>query len=371
MKKNKLNIKLSCIILLTFIMSACINDKDIVQEQLESYTINVSVRTGDKLTRASDLIEQEKIKRYDIFIYDKDGEKVVKYLSGTNTGGVEEISASFESSDDFSTDKDIFVIVNNFAWNGNDKPTMEAITKTSLKATELICNQNITGTPGAMTAFGGYKKNSSDNEPFVMSVSQTGYNFRTGGAKLGLTLKRTYAKVILKFSTTLTANQDADWIDLKTIRVREINNVAKTARLFSDDGNNYTPKLESYIYQEGSEYELSAINADLTKGSYTIEPFASDRLALRFFPHDPSADVNSKATSLLIDFEVGPVGSPRVTNRFKRLIKIGDETKDYQIDPNYAYIITIGYGKTTNSITTDCQVVPWNLLSWEDDVESN
>lgn len=371
MKQIKLKIEYTSLALLILFLSACITDKDIVQEQPEKYTINVSVRSGEELTRASDLIEQEKIKRYDIFIYDKDGEKVVKYLSGTNTSGVEEISASFESSDDFSTDKDIFVIVNNFAWIGNDKSTMEAITKTSLKATELICNQNITGTPDAMTAFDGYKKNSSDNEPFVMSASQTGYNFRTGGAKLGLTLKRTYAKVILKFSTTLTADLDADWIDLKTIRVREINNVAKTARLFSDDGNNYTPILESYIYQEGSEYELSAINADLTKGSYSIEPFASDRLALRLFPHDPSADVNSKATSLLIDFEVGPVGSPRVTNRFKRLIKIGDETKGYQIDPNYAYIITIGYGKTTNSITTDCQVVPWNLLYWEDDVESN
>lgn len=371
MKQNKLIFKYASLVLLILFLSACSNERENVQEQPERYTINVSVHSGDKLTRASDLIEQEKIKRYDIFIYDKDGENVVKYLSGTNTSGIEEISASFESSEDFTSDKDVFVIVNNFAWDGNDRPTMEAITKTNLKATELTCNQNITGTPNAMTAFGGYKKNGAGNEPFVMSVSEIGYNFRSGGPKLELTLKRTYAKVILKFSTTLTATLDADWIDLKTIRVREINNVAKTAQLFSDNGSGYTPALGSYIYQDGSEYELNAINADLTKGSYTFEPFASDRLALRLFPHDPSADANNKATSLLIDFEVGPVGSTQVTNNFKRLIKIGDEAKDYQIDPNYAYIITIGYGKTTNSITADCQVVPWNLLSWEDDVESN
>lgn len=376
MKQNKLNLKYGCVALLTLVLSACINEteiSEISQPSPERYTINVSVRSGEKLTRASDLIEQEKIKRYDIFIYDKNGEDVIKYLSGTDAAGVEEISASFESSNDFTSDKDVFVVVNNFAWDGSDNTTMEAISKTQLKAMEITCSQNISGTSDAMTAFKGYEKSDSENEPFVMSASRTGYNFSsTGMSKLELELKRTYAKVLLKFTTTLGgAADDKDWIELKTIRVRAINQVPKTARLFSENGSGYTPELESYIYKENSEYTLSSINADLTKGAFGFDSFAADILALRLFPQDPSGDVNNKATSLLLDFEVGAVGSTKITNNFKRLIKIGDETEGYRIDPNYAYIVTISYGKTTNSITTDCQIVPWNLLYWEQDVEPN
>lgn len=378
MKQNKLNLK-GCVALLTLVLSACSSESEIPetpQPGPERYTINVSVHSGEQHTRAaaaSDLIEEEKIKRYDIFIYNKNGEDVIKYLSGTSLTGLSEISTSFESTSDFTSDKDVFVVVNNSAWDGNDNATMEAITQTQLKALEISCNQNISGTPAAMTGFTGYKKNDSENEPFVMSASRTGYNFSsTGMSKLTLELKRTYAKVLLKFTTTLGGEAgDQDWIDLKTIRVRAINQVPKTTRLFSEDGSGYTPQLESYIYEENSEYTLSSINADLTKGVYGFDSFAKDMLALKLFPQDPSGDVNNKSTSLLIDFEVGAVGSPKITKNFKRLIKIGDETKGYRIDPNYAYVITISYGKTTNSITTDCKVVPWNLLYWEQDVESN
>lgn len=372
MKQNKL--KYSCIFLLTLVLSACSNEAEVVQSSPEQYLINVSVRSGEQHTRAaSDLIEQEKIKRYDIFIYDKNGEAVVKYLSETNTTGLEKISADFESTSDFTTDKDVFVVVNNFAWNGKSEAEMKAITQTELKATEITCNQNIEGTPDAVTNFKGYKKSDSENEPFVMSVSRTGYNFSTAGnAKLELTLIRSYAKVVLKFTTNLgKEDDDKDWIDLKTIRVRAINQVPKVTRLFSEDGSGYTPQLESYVYKEKSERTFSAINADLTKGTFGFDSFAADILALRLFPQDPSSDTDNKSTSLLLDFEVGAVGSPEITNNFKRRIKIGDETKGYQIDPNYAYIITISYGKTTNSITTSCKVVPWNLLSWEQEVESD
>lgn len=377
MKQNKLNLKYGCVALLALVLSACSNETEIPeipQPSPERYTINVSVRSGEQHTRAtSDLIEQEKIKRYDIFIYNKDGEKVIKYLSGTNSAGLSKISTDFESTSDFTSDKDVFVVVNNFVWDGNDNATMEAITKTQLKAMEITCSQNIRGTSDAMTAFKGYKKNDSENEPFVMSASRAGYNFSSAGmSKLELELKRTYAKVLLKFTTTLgNADDDKDWIDLKTIRVRAINQVPKTARLFSENGIGYTPQLESYIYKEDSIYNLSSINADLTKGFFGFDSFAADILALRIFPQDPSGDVNNKSTSLLIDFEVGAVGLPKITKNFKRLIKIGDGAKGYQIDPNYAYVITISYGKTTNSITTDCQVVPWNLLYWEQDIESN
>lgn len=372
MKQNKLNLKYSCVFLLTLVLSACSNEAEVVQSRPEQYMINVSVRSGEQHTRAaSDLIKQEKIKRYDIFIYDKNGEAVVKYLSDTDTTGLEMISANFESTSDFTTDKDVFVVVNNFAWKDKSDAEMKAITKTGLKAMEITCNQNIEGTPDAITNFKGYKKSDSENEPFVMSVSRTGYNFSTAGnAKLELTLIRSYAKVVLKFTTNLgKEDDDKDWIDLKTIRVRAINQVPKVTRLFSEDGSGYTPQLESYVYKESNERTFSAINADLTKGTFGFDSFAEDILALRLFPQDPSSDTDNKSTSLLLDFEVGAVGSPKITNNFKRLIKIGDETKGYQIDPNYAYIITISYGKTTNSITTSCKVVPWNLLSWKQEVE--
>lgn len=374
MKQNKLNLK-GCVALLTLVLSACSSESEIPetpQPGPERYTINVSVRSGEEHTRAvSDLIEEEKIKRYDIFIYNKNGEDVIKYLSGTSLTGLSEISTSFESTSDFTSDKDVFVVVNNFAWEGNDSTTMAAIDKTQLKAMEISCNQNISGTPAAMTGFTGYKKSDSENEPFVMSASRTGYNFSsTGMSELTLELKRTYAKVLLKFKTALGNEAgDQDWIDLKTIRVRAINQVPTTARLFSEDGSGYTPQLKSYIYEEEFEYTLSSINADLTNGVYGFDSFAKDILALKLFPQDPSSDVNTKSTSLLIDFEVGAVGSPKITNNFKRLIKIGDDAEDNQIDPNYAYVITISYGKTTNSITTDCKIVPWNLLYWEQEVE--
>lgn len=371
MKQNKLNLK-GCVALLTLVLSACSSESEIPetpQPSPERYTINVSVRSGEQHTRAvGELTDDEKIKRYDIFIYNDNGDDIIKYLSGTDPDGLSEITESFESTSDFTSNKDVFVVVNNSEWGGY---TPETIKKTQLKALELTCNQNISGTPAAMTGFTGYKKNDSENEPFVMSASRTGYNFSsTGMSKLTLELKRTYAKVLLKFTTTLGGEAgDQDWIDLKTIRVRAINQVPKTARLFSEDGSGYTPQLESYIYKEKSEYPLSSIDADLTKGVYGFDSFAKDILALKLFPQDPSDDVNNKSTSLLLDFEVGAVGSPKITNNFKRLIKIGDDTKGYRIDPNYAYVITISYGKTTNSITTDCKIVPWNLLHWEQEVE--
>ena len=371
MKRNILNKTYWFAALIVLLLAACINESESSGTCPKSYNIRVSVRSGNELTRASDLIAEEKIKRYDIFIYEPGTTgTLVKYFGETSLADVETVSVNFESNSDFTTDKDIYVVVNNADWDSKDEGYMKSISKADLQAYVLVCQQNMTEVGGLLTDFGGYKKSATENEPFVMSSSKTNYNFSTDAshATLNMELKRTYAKVILKFKTDLTEANDAAWIDFKTIRVRAINNIPSTARLFSESGTGYTPTRKSYVYEDGSEYELSSINADLTKGAYTFDAFASDRLALRLFPHDPSG-IADAATSLLIDFEVGGVGDVNITRTFKRLIQIGDVANDYRVDPNYAYIITIVYGKTTNSIAVSCKVVPWNLISVEEDVD--
>ncbi|WP_195374987.1 MULTISPECIES: hypothetical protein [Parabacteroides] len=371
MKQNKLNLKYGCVALMTFILSSCSNETEVMEQpSSEQYTINVSVRSGVQHTRESELSQQEKIKRYDIFIYDTEGEDIVKYFSKTDATGLDSISHSFESTADFSSDKDVFVIVNNFAWKDNTAEQMEAITKAQLKAMEIRCEQNIEGLPDAMTKFNGYKKSDSENEPFVMSASCMGHNFSTT-SKLNLELKRTYAKIVLIFKTTFDAPEDKDWATLKTIRVKKINNIPTEFRLFSEDESvedkKFSPSLESYVYQAVAEYTLP-LNVDLTSKGYEFDSFTSETLALRIFPQTPGSDAE-KSTSLLIDFEVG--SKDETAHRFESLIRIGKDWDGYQIKPNYAYIITISYGKVTNSITTDCQIVPWNLRYWEQEVAPN
>lgn len=371
MKRNILNKTYWIAVFVVLLFAACINESDTSDKCPQSYNIRVSVRSGNEQTRASDLIVEEKIKRYDIFIYESSTGALVRYFRKSGLANEEAVTVTFESNADFTTDKDIYVVVNNADWEGRDEASMKGIAKTDLIAYELNCKQNVTEVNGKITDFAGYKKDFTENEPFVMSASRTNYNFSTdpSHATLQMELRRTYAKVILKFKTDLTAENDPDWIELKTIRVRAINNIPTTANLFKESGSDYEPTLESYVYETNSEYELSLVNANLTLGAYTFDSFAADRLALRLFPHDPSGNTNAKATSLLIDFEVGEVGKTVITHTFKRLVKIGDVENNYQIDPNYAYIINIGYGKATNSITVNCQVVPWNLVSVEEEIE--
>lgn len=369
MKRNILNKTYWIAAFVVLLFAACINESDTSDKCPQSYNIRVSVRSDNEQTRASDLIVEEKIKRYDIFIYDSGTEALVRYFGESGLADKEAVTVTFESNADFTTDKDIYVVVNNADWEGKNEAYMKGIAKADLIAYELNCKQNVTEVNGEITDFAGYKKSVSENEPFVMSASRTGYNFSTDGATLKMELRRTYAKVILKFKTNLTAKNDPAWIGLKTIRVRAINNIPTTANLFNESGASYVPTRGSYIYEIGSEYELESIDADLSKGAYTFDAFSADRLALRLFPHDPSGNVDAQATSLLVDFEVGEVGESAITHTFKRLIKIGDEKNDYQIDPNYAYVITIAYGKTTNSITAICQVVPWNLIYVNEEVD--
>lgn len=371
MKRNMLNKIYWVAALMVLILTSCINDSESSSTCPKSYNIHVSVRSGNEQTRASDLIVEEKIKRYDIFIYEPGaGGSLVKYLGKSGIADEEMVSVNFASDADFTTDKDIYAVVNNADWEGKSEAYMKGITKADLLAYELACQQNVTEVGGKVTDFAGYKKSATENEPFVMSASRTNYNFSTDASHATLTmeLKRTYAKVILKFKTDLTQTNDADWIDLKTIRVRAINNVPNTAKLYCESGTGCTFTCKSYVYSEGDEYVLSSINADLTQGAYTFDTFASDRLALRLFPHNPSGDMDAR-TSLSIDFEVGGVGDAYITKNFKRLVQIGDVNNGYQIDPNYAYIITIAYGKTINSVTATCKVVPWNLISVEEEVE--
>ena len=355
--------------LTVLLFASCINESEVSDICPRSYNIRVSVRSGNEQTRVSDLITEEKIKRYDIFIYEPGTTgRLVKYFGEKDLADKETVSVEFESNSDFTTDKDVYVIVNNADWDANEEADMKDITKAELQAYELACKQNVTEASGKITDFAGYKKSATENEPFVMSASRADYNFSTDAAHatLNMELKRTYAKAILKFKTDLTETNDPEWIDLKTIRIRAINNIPSVAKLLGDSGTGYMPTRESYVYEEDKVKAFLAINADLTKGAYTFDTFAADRLALRLFPHDPSGDMDAQATSLLIDFEVGKVGDSKITQTFKRLVKIGDVEKSYRIDPNYAYIITITYGKTTNSITANCKVVPWNLISLDD-----
>lgn len=371
MKRNILNKTYWIAAFVVLLFAACINESDTSDKCPQSYKIRVSVRSGNEQTRAtSDLIVEEKIKRYDIFIYESSTGALVRYFGESGLANKEAVTVTFESNADFTTNKDIYVVVNNADWEGKDEAYMKGIAKADLIAYKLNCKQNVTKVNGKITDFAGYKKSVSENEPFVMSASRTGYNFSTDGATLKMELRRTYAKVILKFKTNLTAKNDSAWIGLKTIRVRAINNIPTTANLFSESGSDYEPTLESYVYETNSAYELSSVDADLTLGAYTFDSFAADRLALRLFPHAPSSDTNNdKVTSLLIDFEVGEVGKTDITHTFKRLVKIGNVDNGYRIDPNYAYIINIAYGKTTNNVTVNCQVVPWNLVSVEEEVD--
>ncbi|WP_320889078.1 hypothetical protein [Bacteroides sp.] len=382
MKRNILNKTYWIAALMLLFFAACSNETETPGVELpKTYNIRVSVRSGNELTRAtteSDLIAQEKIKRFDIFIYETgDNGALVKYIGRTSDSGLDDISAPFESSTDFMTPKDVYVVVNNAAWSTNDATAMKAISKATLKNTVLDCVQNADYhaiETDSITAFNGYKKDAMkmNNEPFVMSAFRTNYNFSVAGqSTLELVLKRTYAKAVLTFKTDLDATEDADWIELKEISVSRIWNIPETTRLFMEDGGNYKPQRKSYNYMKGNEYSISNINANLSGGkTYPFDTFSADGLALRLFPHDVSEDVDNQATCLFVDFAVGPTNnSTEITKRFQRRINIGDANNNYQIDPNYAYVITISYGKTTNSITTDCRIVPWNLLYFENEVE--
>lgn len=382
MKRNILNKTYLIAALMILLFAACSNETETPGVDIpKTCSIRISVRSGNELTRAtttSDLIEQEKIKRYDIFIYEPgDDGRLVKYIGDTNTTGLGEILKDFESSSDFTTPKDIYAVVNNVNWKDNDEAAMMAITKASLKSIVLEGIQHADPDPiktDSIIAFNGYKKDAllNNNEPFVMSTSKTGYNFSSDGKTLNLLLRRTYAKTILIFKTTLKdAAEDADWIELKELSVSKIRNIPTSTSLFMESGkdSDATP-LESYNFTKGKEYSITGINANLLGDkSYLFDTFAADKLALRLFPHDASADVDNSATCLFVDFAVGPTGSKNITKRFQRRINIGDEKNNYRIDPNYCYAITISYGKTTNSITTNCQIIPWNQMYIENEVE--
>lgn len=376
MRRNKLNLKNSCLALLLLLLTACSNETEVSEVNTpKAYTIHISVRSKSEQTRVvSDLISEEKIKRYDIFIYDSKsdpddtsvGQNVVKYI-GKTVSALDDITETFDSSSEFMTDKDIFVVVNNSEWDGRTTEFMKGITKTDLKATQLACVQNKTGDKGEMTAFGGYKGDAG-NEPFIMSAFREDYNFPTDGYTLDMNLERTYAKVILRFKTDLDKKNDPNWMGLKNLYVTEMRNIPQKAQLFNN-GIDYEPECESYVYANGKSYSHS-IGADLSdKNIYAFDTFASDYLALRLFPHPSGADVVNKGTNLFVNFEVGPVGdTDKITYNFERRIPVGDPADNYRIKPNHAYVITVSYGKTSNNIVLECSVLPWNILYWEEDV---
>lgn len=368
MRKNIKNNLLTACCLIVSLFTSCISNEEGV-ECPRNIAIHVSVDGKDVMTRASDLLDIEKIKSYDIFIYDSssDTDAPVKHIGKSNLQGQEQFTEEFLAGTDYLTAKDVYVVVN-YDWNGKTPEEIEVLTKTELEAIQLDCKQNFTGTDAAhMTEFGGYKNTgTSEYEPFVMSRRVTGHDFRTTPT-LNMELKRTYAKVVLQILSSLPEGEDnTAWKSLKSVSVNRVNNVATQTRLFKETGSGYTPTAQSFEWLAGKEYEKTLNDVDVSTTGYVFDTFPEDNLRLRIFPHAP-ADAGAR-TSLGLGFKVGPAGSETVTKEFHRNIEIGDKDNGYRIDPNTAYVITVRYGKTDSSVSVTYEVVPWYLIYFDDEV---
>lgn len=349
------------------LFASCLSDETAVCEKEQEITIRVSVKDEDVQTRASDVIPVEKIERYDIFIYNSSDGQLINYFSETGLSQ-DQFTKQFPSTIDYQTPKDVFVVVNNEDWNSKTPKDMKAISRDDLKALEMTCLQNYKGTASAMTSFGGYQKpGGAGNEPFVMSVSKENFNFSTAtGMKLDLSLKRTYAKIILKIIASLPTEEDnTDWLSLKSLSVKHVSGIPKSARVFP--GAPFAPAKENYQWSNDHIYSIPGNDADL-KGGYVFDTFLEGNLKLRIFPHTPAS--KDARTSIGVGFSVGPKGKDRITKEFFREIEVGLDDKDnaYQIKPNSSYVITISYGKTSASLSIKVEAVPWYLVNWDYEV---
>lgn len=345
-------------------ISSCVNDEGGIDcGNPGKITLHVSVQDKKIQSRASDLITMEGIKRYDTFIYDTANGNLIDYKGQKNLTALDEFTAEFISGANYLTTKDVFVVVNNSNWDSNTEEQMKAITRNELEALEIDCNQNYSGTMTAMTDFGGYKKNAAEYEPFIMSVSSKAHDFQTT-PKLELQLKRTYAKVILNIISSLPDGDDnADWVSLKNISVKRINNVPAKTVLFEETGTGYHPTTNSYGWN--TEFNKAGNDADLKTG-YVFDTFTEDNIKLRIFPQEAVAE--AYRTSIEVGFGVGPAGKDRITKEFFRKIEIGKIDENYRIDPNCAYVITIRYGKTDSSLSVSTKVVPWYIVNFDSGV---
>lgn len=363
MKRNRIK-QLIAMCLAPLLFASCLSEETLECDKDQEITIRVSVKDKDVQSRASDVIAIEKISRYDIFIYNTSDGQLVDYFSEGALSLTDGFTKQFPSTIDYRTSKDVFVVVNYDGWNGNTSDEMRAISRENLKALQMTCTQNYEGPSSAMTSFGGYRKaGGSENEPFVMSVSQENFNFSAAGMKLDLSLKRTYAKIVLKIIASLPDGEDnTDWLSLKSLSVKRVGGIPVKARIFPNDS--FVPTRESYVWSNDHVYSKAGNDADLKVG-YEFDTFSEDNLRLRIFPHTPKNE--GERTSIGIGFTVGPKGSSLITKKFFREIYVGAQDT-YQITPNSAYLITVRYGKTDNSLSIMTEVVPWYITDFEDDV---
>lgn len=357
-----------CLLFLSLI--SCTNESGI-DESNRDISIQVTIKEKDVQSKAAtDVPDVEKIKRYDIFIYDSAKGSLTAYKGKTENDA--EISNSFTEtfpaqSEDYETTEDVYIVVNNEEWNGKTEEEMKLITRNEIEAITLSCTQNYMGTADALTDFSGYKKDATGNEPFVMSVYKKGHDFRANST-LSLQLKRTYAKVILTFVSMLPDEAaNANWQCLKSITVKKIANIPTETALFPDL-NTDTPTLETYTWDAGSEYNKDGSDADLISG-YAFDTFERENLALRVFPHTPASEADR--TWLDLSFSVGAAGKPEITKEFNCHVEIGTAAEGYRIDPNSAYVVTIRYGKSDASITTNTDAVPWYVVGIDNPVYPN
>lgn len=359
---NLKNNLFSTMCLVMLFLTSCVNDHDDGTCTPAKIAVHVSVQEKYTQNRASDLLAIEKIKRYDIFIYDSSTGNLIDYKGKYTPIDSNDFSEDFLAGSDYLTTKDVYVVVNYDGWNGYTEEQMKGIAKVDLEAMEMACIQNYTGELNAMTGFTGYE-NASGNESFVMSACVKRHNFQTTPT-LNMNLKRAYAKVILKVMSSLPEGEDnTDWISLKSVSIKRISNVAKETRMFLETGDGYKPEKANYVWND--EYEKSGDDADLRTG-YEFDTFQETTIKLRIFPHTPTGE--SERTSIGFGFKVGPAGKDIITKDFFRTIEIGSADTGYRIDPNYAYIVTIRYGKTDSSVSVDCQVTPWNYIYFDEEV---
>lgn len=362
MKKYNIYKFLFCIGLALFTTS-CINEESFIPED-NQMSIHVSIKEGNAVTRASaidstEVLDIEKIHRYDIFMYNHETDAFCKHVGETLSTPKIEFTAKFFGEPTFSEDLDVYVVVN-MAWK--DKGDFSTITVDSLKSLAFEGKQNITGTKTDMTAFNGYKSGTDIYEPFIMSAATSvPHNFKTT-PKLELELKRTYAKVVFVFTTNLSATDDPDWVGLKSMSIKQYKNIADTAKVFPDlSTTGFTPRTSDYTYTDAAIFSHD-FNIDLTTAdgkSNVYDTFLETTNKLRIFPHS-AADAKG-ATALDISFGVGPVGDNKVTKVFNRRILIGTGP-DYRIEPNTAYIVTIKTSKTDDEILVTTKVAPWNMV---------
>lgn len=345
---------------------SCSNEEEIVPVN-NSLSIHVSIKGQNALTRSDNLAEIldiEKIKRYDIFMYNSIADTLSKHIGKDMDGTESSFEATFDSEATFKETQKVFVVVNSSKWKDASLEDLKKITPDSLENMMFKSSQHYEGTQDAMTAFKGYQIADKENEPFIMTA-KANHNFYSERT-LNVNLKRTYAKVILVFTSSLTA-ADTEWIGLKEMTIKGFNCIPDSVRLFGGEttSTDFIPGTKSYTYARGFEdkYSFDKLNLLTVKDTKanvfdTFQDTLSYRL--RVFPHAPRT--LAETTSIHISFALGPVEGTAITKTFNRNIIIGDEAAQYRIDPNTAYIVTIQTSKTDGDIKVTTKVAPWNLV---------